>query len=131
SRLTLRTESLYLLRGPAYFVLIATLWIPIRGVAYRVMNGSGFVVSPAKMDPDELPRSSNSTSPFSDVKSAAWIREGIILTRLSNRSISFSPLLDQTTNFESEAWRLPKMYTSPFSSTVDPRLPVNALRESR
>ena len=121
----------YLLREPAYFVLIATLWTPIRGVAYRVMNGSGFVVSPARMDPEELPRSSNNTSPLSDAKSAAWILEGTILTRLSNSSISFSFLLDQTTSFESKATRLPKMYTSPLSSSVDPRLPVNALRESR
>ncbi len=74
----------------------------IRGVAYKVMNGSGFVVSPAKMDPEELPRSSNETSPFPEAKSAAWIREGIVLTRLSNCSISLSLLLDQTTSFESE-----------------------------
>jgi hypothetical protein len=35
------------------------------------MNGSGFEVSPAKIDPEELPRSANKTAPSSKAKIAA------------------------------------------------------------
>ena len=44
---------------------LAFLWTPAQGVVDRVINGSGFEFSPAKIDPHVLPRSAKYTLPLS------------------------------------------------------------------
>jgi len=53
---------------PEYFDGIVTLWTSTLGAEYNVMKGSGFAVSPANMDPEELPRSVNRASPLSKAR---------------------------------------------------------------